>query len=45
MLDLTYTEPIANSQTFNVSIKYSNFDFQFIDNDETSEYKIVLDGE
>lgn len=45
MLDLTYTEPVANSQTFNVTIKYSNFDFQFIDNDETSEYKIVLDGE
>lgn len=30
MLDLNFTQPIANSQTFNVSFKYSNVDFIFI---------------
>lgn len=33
MLDLNFTQPIAQSQTFNVQFKYSNFDFQFIEND------------
>lgn len=32
MLDLNYTRPIAESQTFNMEIKYSNIDFQFIQN-------------
>ena len=33
MLDLDFTQPIAQSQTFRVVIKYSNIDFQFIEND------------
>lgn len=45
MLDLSYTEPIANSETFKIDIKYSNFDFQFISDDESLEPKIILDGE
>ncbi|MBO5003873.1 MAG: hypothetical protein J6D03_01145 [Clostridia bacterium] len=35
MLDLDYTQPIASSQTFNMSFKYSNFDYQFINYDAT----------
>lgn len=35
MLDLDYTQPIANSQTFTVIFKYSNFDYQFINYDPT----------
>jgi len=31
MLDLDYTQPVAQSQTFKVEFKYSNFDFQFIE--------------
>ncbi len=31
MLSLDYTQPVAQSQTFNIEFKYSNFDFQFID--------------
>lgn len=34
MLDLDYTQPVAASETFQVVFKYSNFDFQFIENDE-----------
>lgn len=30
MLSLDNTQPVAQSQSFNVSIKYSNFDYQFI---------------
>lgn len=30
MLSLDYTQPIAQSSTFKMVIKYSNFDFQFI---------------
>ena len=30
MLDFDYTQPIAQSQTFKMEFKYSNFDFQFI---------------
>lgn len=33
MLDLNYTQPIAQSQTFKVEFKYSNLDFQFIEDD------------
>lgn len=36
MLDLTYTNPIAQSQTFQVVFKYSNFAIDFIDG--TSEH-------
>ena len=31
MLELDYTQPVAQSQTFNVEFKYSNFDFEFLD--------------
>lgn len=30
MLSFDYSQPIANSQTFQVGFKYNNFDFQFI---------------
>jgi hypothetical protein len=30
MLDLNYTQPVAQSQTFKVEFKYSNFDLEFI---------------
>lgn len=30
MLDLNYNQPIAQSQTFKVTFKYSNLDYQFI---------------
>jgi len=30
MLEFDYTQPIAQSQTFNIEFKYSNFDFEFI---------------
>lgn len=31
MLDLDFTQPVAQSQTFRVIIKYSNIDFEFIE--------------
>jgi hypothetical protein len=37
MLDLSYTQPIAQSQTFQVTFKYSNIEFQFISEDEENE--------
>lgn len=37
MLDLSYTQPIAQSQTFQVTFKYSNIEFQFISEDEETE--------
>ena len=30
MLEFDYTQPVAQSQTFNIEFKYSNFDFEFI---------------
>ena len=30
MLDLNYTQPVAQSQTFKVEFKYSNLDYQFL---------------
>ena len=30
MLSFDYTQPIAQSQTFQVVFKYSNFDYQFV---------------
>lgn len=30
MLDFDYTQPVAQSSTFKVEMKYSNFDYQFI---------------
>lgn len=32
MLSLNYTQPVAQSQTFNCEIKYSNIEFEFVDN-------------
>ena len=38
MLNLNFNQPVAQSQTFNVELKYSNFDFQFIEiKDETEQ--------
>ena len=34
MLDFNYDQPTAQSQTFKVEFKYSNLDFQFIEDDE-----------
>ena len=31
MLDFDYTQPIAQSQTFNMIIKYSDFEYEFIE--------------
>ena len=36
MLEFDYTQPVAQSQTFNIEFKYSNFDFEFISIDELS---------
>ena len=36
MLEFDYTQPVAQSQTFNIEFKYSNFDFEFVDIKETS---------
>ena len=37
MLSLDFTQPVATSQTFRVIIKYSNIDFEFIDDDVVTE--------
>ena len=42
MIDLNYTQPVAQSQTFNVTFKYSNLDFQFIYNDEEDDNLISV---
>jgi hypothetical protein len=34
MLEFDYSQPVAQSQTFNIEFKYSNFDFEFITTDE-----------
>jgi hypothetical protein len=45
MLDFDYTQPIAQSGTFKVEFKYSNFDYQFItQKDEKSSADISLLG-
>ena len=31
MLDFDYTQPIAQSQTFNMIIKYSDFEYEFVE--------------
>ena len=39
MLEFDYTQPVAQSQTFTIEFKYSNFDFEFISIDElTTEF-------
>ena len=37
MLDLDFTQPVASSQSFRVTYKYSNIDFQFIETDPVTE--------
>ena len=34
MLSLDYSQPVAQSQTFQVVIKYSNFEYEFVEADE-----------
>ena len=34
MLEFDYTQPVAQSQTFNLEFKYSNFDFEFLEIDK-----------
>ena len=34
MLSFDYTQPVAQSQTFKVEFKYSDFDFEFLQIDE-----------
>lgn len=41
MLSFDYTQPVASSQTFKIEIKYSNFDFEFIDIDGETENSTV----
>ena len=36
MLEFDYTQPVAQSQTFTIEFKYSNFDFEFISIDDSS---------
>lgn len=37
MLDLDFTQPVATSQSFQVTFKYSNIDFQFIESDAVTQ--------
>lgn len=37
MLDFDYSQPIAQSETFTVIFKYSNIDYQFLENDIEEE--------
>lgn len=37
MLSFDFTQPIAQSQTFNLEIKYSNIDFDFIEKEDKNE--------
>ena len=41
MLTFNYTQPTAQSQTFKVEIKYSNFDFQFLDVSTEHDYSLI----
>lgn len=43
MLDFDFTQPIAQSQTFQVAFKYSNFDFQFINVVDEDKYYVDKD--
>lgn len=40
MLDLDFSQPVAQSQTFRAIFKYSNIDFQFIEHDFITNEKI-----
>ena len=37
MLDLDFSQPVANSQTFRVIFKYSNIDFQFLEDNSVTK--------
>ena len=39
MLDLDFSQPVANSQTFRVIFKYSNIDFQFLEDTYVTKQK------
>ena len=39
MLDLDFSQPVANSQTFRVIFKYSNIDFQFLEDTYVTNQK------
>ena len=39
MLDLDFSQPVANSQTFRVVFKYSNVDFQFLEDNFVTKQK------
>ena len=39
MLDLDFSQPVANSQTFRVIFKYSNIDFQFLEDNYVTKQK------
>lgn len=41
MLSLDFTQPLAQSQSFKIEFKFSNIDFQFIENDKNVDNNIV----
>lgn len=43
MLSFNYTQPTAQSQTFKVELKYSNFDFQFLEYNTDEVYSLIRD--
>lgn len=43
MLDFDFTQPVAQSQTFNVTFKYQNFDFQFIDIEDNPKSSVLIE--
>lgn len=43
MLDFDYTQPIATSDTFKIEIKYSNFDFQFLEFDDSEKSMVTAE--
>lgn len=42
MLTLDFTQPVAQSQQFKVEFKYSNLDYQFIENDDNKDNLITV---
>jgi hypothetical protein len=40
MLDLDFTQPVASSQTFRVIFRFSDFDFEFIEDDAVTQQDI-----
>lgn len=41
MLSFDFTSPVAQSETFNIELKYSNIDFDFIEKEELDEYHYI----